>query len=275
MRIEELNINSLAQCVADVAATEIMSRYGRVVAKQKRDGSVLTRADTAVQAALSNILAEQYPGIRLLGEEMSPGVQKDLLSAGSDWLWCLDPLDGTGNFAAGIPMFSVSLALVRDGKVVAGVVHDPVRVETFSALRDSGAWLNGQVLKVPESTASDLPNATALVDFKRLPPRLATELATRAPYRSQRSFGSVALDWCWIAAGRCHVYLHGGQRLWDYAAGSLVAAEAGAAGGLYSDFRGERQCQLTLVPAIGIAASSAKLFDQWATWISDTDKGSD
>ena len=102
-----------------------------------------------------------------------------------------------------------------------------------------------------------------------------TELATRAPYRSQRSFGSVALDWCWIAAGRCHVYLHGGQRLWDYAAGSLVAAEAGAAGGLYSDFRGERQCQLTLVPAIGIAASSAKLFDQWATWISDTDKGSD
>ena len=67
----------------------------------------------------------------------------------------------------------------------------------------------------------------AIVDFKRLANELSVKLVTQAPYRSQRSLGSVALDWCWLAMGRCHIYLHGKQMLWDYAAGLLIAEESG------------------------------------------------
>ena len=112
-----------------------------------------------------------------------------------------------------------------------------------------------------------LADCLAAVDFKRLPPRLAAALATRPPYRSQRSFGSVALDWCWLAAGRHNVYLHGGQKLWDYAAGQLILRESGATGGLLDDYRGDWARGFTLAPRIAVAASDADLLARWRDWI--------
>jgi myo-inositol-1(or 4)-monophosphatase len=75
------------------------------------------------------------------------------------------------------------------------------------------------------------------------------------------------LDWCWIASGRCQVYLHGGQRLWDYAAGYLVLSESGAAGGLLDDYQGDFLSGLALAPRIGVAATHADLLRQWRHWI--------
>ena len=105
------------------------------------------------------------------------------------------------------------------------------------------------------------------VEICKTPGELIERFAVASPYRSQRSFGSVALDWCWLAAERVQVYLHGGQKLWDYAAGSLVLSEAGGSGGLFENYAGTRVQELTLQPRIAIAATSADLFDQWNAWL--------
>lgn len=259
-------IFELADRVAVAAEQELCGRWRKVEAGLKADGSVITEADLAMQRRLTEELAERWPRARMLGEEMPAQDQAGLLADSDTPLWCLDPLDGTGNFAAGIPFFSVSLALIVDGVVRAGVVHDPVRRESFTAVRDLGAWLNGRPL-TPGGAVTELRAASGLVDFKRLPPEVASRLATSPPYRSQRSFGSVALDWCWIAAGRCHLYLHGGQRLWDYAAGALVAREAGAAGGLLTRLDGDWVDRLALEPRIALAAGTQGLLSAWRSWL--------
>jgi myo-inositol-1(or 4)-monophosphatase len=215
-----------------------------------------------MQHRLQRELAARWPEYALLGEEMAVDEQQRLLASPGRALWCLDPLDGTSNFAAGIPFFAVSLALIVDGATQAAVVYDPARDECFSALHGQGAWLNDRRLSTPESPAT-LAECMAMVDLKRLPAMLVRSLAERPPYRSQRSFGSVALDWCWVACGRCQVYLHGGQKLWDYAAGQLVLAESGAVGGLLDDYRGEWLSGLSLSPRIAMAATDEQLLAQW------------
>jgi myo-inositol-1(or 4)-monophosphatase len=152
--------------------------------------------------------------------------------------------------------------LIADGVTRAAVVYDPSRDECFSALRGRGAWLNGTPLRAPRAPAT-LSESIAMVDLKRLPGALASSLAHNPPYRSQRSFGSVALDWCWVASGRCQVYLHGGQRLWDYAAGQLILSESGAVGGLLNDYAGDWLDGLSLKPRIALAATHADLLAQW------------
>lgn len=262
--IDELDL--VRRLVRTAAVQELMSRFELVSAQFKADGSLITEADLAMQGRLQTELAEHFPQYVLLGEEMEAAEQERLLAASGAGLWCLDPLDGTGNFAAGIPFFAVSLALICDGLVQAAVVYDPCRDECFSALRGHGAWLNGRPLVAAGSPAT-LKDAMAMVDFKRLPDPLVRAIARQAPYRSQRSFGSVALDWCWIAGGRCQIYLHGGQKLWDYAAGYLVMCESGAVGGLLSDYDGDWLTSFSLLPRIAVAATHPDLLQQWRAWI--------
>lgn len=264
--IDELEL--LRQLVRRAAADELMSRFESVSAETKVDGSLITEADLAVQRRLQRELGARWPQYALLGEEMPAAEQERLLGSAGAGLWCLDPLDGTSNFAAGIPFFAVSLALISDGAVQAGIVYDPARDECFSALRGHGAWLNGRRLVAP-GLPPRLEQAMAMVDLKRLPDPLVRAVAKRSPFRSQRSFGSVALDWCWIACGRCQVYLHGGQRLWDYAAGQLVMKESGATGGVLDDYAGDWMTQFSLAPRIAIAATHAGLLQQWRAWIDE------
>ncbi len=248
------------------AREELLSCFERVKARTKADGSLVTDADLSMQTRLQGELRRRWPEVALLGEEMNADRQSCLMPECEDHLWVLDPLDGTSNFASGIPFFGVSLALLAEGRLQAGVVLDPIRDESFSALRDQGAWLNGDPLRLHDEDRS-LGQAMAMVDLKRLPESLVRALAKGAPYHSQRSFGSVALDWCWLAAGRVQVYLHGGQKLWDYAAGSLVLQEAGGAGGLFEDFDQHPMEHLGLAPRIAIAATHAQLFREWQEWI--------
>ena len=100
---------------------------------------------------------------------------------------------------------------------------------------------------------------------QRLDAALARRLAASPPYSSQRSFGSGALDWCMVATGLCHLYLHGGQKLWDYAAGQLILSEAG---GFATTLEGERVLQLALVPRSVVAAPGQALHERWLTWLS-------
>lgn len=200
--------------------------------RTKSDGSNVTEADLACQHLIETRLQRLYPDIGFLGEEMESETQLTCLHGESRY-WCVDPLDGTSNFIAGIPAFAASLALIEHGEPVIACVYDPVRAETFSAIKDQGAWLNGSPLTVRNS--STLAEAVGYIDFKRLSGKIAARFATEKIYRSQRNIGTCALEWAWLAAGRGQFIVHGGQKLWDFSAGSLLASEAGCSIG---DFKG-------------------------------------
>ena len=260
-----MDLVQVAALVQQVAEEEVSTRFTRVASRQKADGSLITEADTAVQSRLMSALGARWLDIPLLGEEMEPKRQRAVMEEGRAF-WCLDPLDGTTNFSAGLPFFAVSLALIREGRVEAGIVYDPQRHECFSAERGGGAWLNGETLAI-EHPPAELGECIALIDYKRLRPHLIERLAAQPPYRSGRSLGAVALEWCWMAAGRCHIYLHGRQNLWDYAAGSLVLAEAG--GVVCLTDRPEEACgqELRLGAKVGVGAVSLPLFHAWRSFI--------
>jgi myo-inositol-1(or 4)-monophosphatase len=249
----------LQELVVAAARAEILPCYEQVKASRKADGSVITAADLAMQERLRKTLTQTWPQYPVLGEEMPVEEQQRLLDSGQDGLWCLDPLDGTSNFALGIPFFAVSLALIRDGLPQWAMVYDPMRNETFAAVRGQGAWLNGQPLQLSPSPLP-LGRVIATIDLKRLDMELRTRLAQHPPYSSQRSFGSSALEWCWLAAERFRVYLHGGQQLWDHAAGGLILTEAG---GCSVSLAGDPVFQLTLRPRSAVAAVSADLLAEW------------
>ncbi len=251
-------LNELGQLVAAVT-DELFAATEPVHARTKADGSVVTDLDEALQLRISQALGARWPEYTLLGEEMGSETQSRLLADRGTGLWVLDPLDGTSNFTAGLPIYGVSLALIDAAGPARAVVYDPVRRECFSAGRGEGAFLNGERLQRSDRRIA-LPEAVAIVDFKRLPAELATRLATRPPYRSQRNFGSVALEWCWLAAGRGDIYLHGGQKLWDYAAGHLIFFETGGAA---CGMDGKPVFRPSLAPRAVIAARDADLLAAW------------
>lgn len=253
----------LREAVLPVARQQLLPRFTRVGATLKTDGSIVTEADLACQRSIVAALVARWPQIPVLGEEMEPLQQQRLLDGAAEGLWCLDPLDGTSNFAAGIPYFALALAYIRRGQVQLGLVYDPVRDECYSAEHGQGAWLNGASL-CSRATGLTLERCVAMVDFKRLAPALATRLVCAPPYASQRNFGSSALDWCMLAAGRGQLYLHGRQNLWDYAAGSLILAEAG---GRAETLQGEPVVNVSLQPRSVVATLDPALFGPWREWI--------
>ncbi len=277
----------------------------------KGDGSLVTKMDMALQRSLTRNLQEGWPGIPVLGEESRPEEARAILeglgalpgrsadsgftdrsvdsgftdrTSGSGFtgqpagsastgasFWCLDPLDGTSNFVAGFPVYAASVALVDEDGPRLGVVHDLARDETFAAVRGGGAWLGDRRLKSGEGAPNELAEAMALVDLKRLPGELAARVATEHPFRSQRNIGSSALEWCWVAAGRCHLYLHGSQKPWDYAAGMLILAEAG--GSFVLDPKPSGSIGFDLEARSVTAASSEALLEAWRGWIAKPGEG--
>jgi myo-inositol-1(or 4)-monophosphatase len=256
--LPQMDIKTVEALLAQTGREELLPRLERVSAQRKSDGSLLTEADLAADARVREGLAASWPDIPVLSEEMTAAEQRALLGRGGP-VWCLDPLDGTSNFVAGLPLFSLSLALIEAGRVRLGVVCDPVRGESFAAMLGAGATLNGQPLP-RRGGAPELSRCVALVDFKRLSAPLAVRLATEPPYASQRNLGTCALEWAWLAAGRGHVYLHGGMRLWDYAAGSLLLAEVG---GVSATLEGEPVFRPDPGPRSVLAAADPALFEAW------------
>jgi myo-inositol-1(or 4)-monophosphatase len=258
--------NLIGDILRQAAATEIMPRFHRIRAEQKADGSLVTEADLATQARVVEVIAREFPSTPLLGEEMTAADQQRLLAEADTGVWILDPLDGTSNYACGFPGFSISLAFVERGMPTLGVILDPVRDECFSAVRGGGAFLNGELIR-PFSPGPHLGDCLAMIDMKRLPPERIPALFRPGGFRSQRNLGSVALDWCWLAAGRYQLYLHGGQKLWDYAAGRLIASEAGAPSRLYRDLGGVEATDLGLDPRLAVAAADGSLMQQWLDFV--------
>lgn len=255
-------LQAVIDVVRQTAEQEIVPRYLKVARQHKTDGSLFTEADLAAQTALVEKLCaiREFP---VLGEEMSSEAQAGLWDRGRAGLWCLDPIDGTSNFVNGIPYFAVSVALMHGGRPTLAVIYDPIAKELFYAEKGKGAYLNGERLPI-KSHVPSLRRAMAGIEFKRIDKSLARQLAFQAPYCSQRNLGASTLDWCYVAAGRFDIYLHGGQKLWDYAAGCLILSEAG---GHMCTLSHDNFWQDNIWQRSVVAALNPDLFREWKAWL--------
>jgi myo-inositol-1(or 4)-monophosphatase len=184
---------------------------------------VVTAVDVASERLIRDRILAARPGDGFVGEE------GDDLSSTSGVVWIADPIDGTVNFVYGIAQFSISIAAQVDGEVVAGVVHDPIKDETFTARRGAGAFL-GET-RLWGSGCTDIATALVGTGYSYLPEvrgAQAIEMARLLPtVRDIRRLGSAALDLCYVACGRYDAYVERGLHLWDLAAGRLVVEESG------------------------------------------------
>lgn len=258
-------IETLQELMRKVAKDEVMPRFLKVGFSKKADGTLFTSADIAAQnmllAELGKIVAAP-----VLGEEMNPAEQRRLWDEHSGTgLWVVDPIDGTTNFVNGVPHFSISVAFVKNGRAEMGAVYNPIMDEMFAAMRGGGAELNGQPLPIRRSE-NMMSEAIAAVEVKYLRSgKLASRIQNLSPCGSRRSFGSSTLDWCYLAAGRFDLYLHGGQKLWDYAAGSLIFEESG---GYWNTLEGDDFWSGEHVfNRSVIAATNEDLFKSWLRWV--------
>ncbi len=185
---------------------------------------MVSDADREAETAIEAVLLEARPDDGLLAEE---GARSE---ASSGRRWVVDPLDGTTNYLYGIPAWSVSIALEDGDGGAVGVVHDPVRDEMFTAVRGRGAELNGHPLRL--AGAGRLDTALVATGFgydpgdRAIQAQVLTAVLPRV--RDIRRAGAASLDLCSVAAGRVDAYYERGLSPWDWAAGSLIAAEAGA-----------------------------------------------
>lgn len=186
---------------------------------------LVTDVDHRSEAYLLNEIRQRFPGHKIVAEESGE-------SAGADGqIWYIDPLDGTVNYAHGLPIFSVSIGFAEAGRMRLGVVYDPLRDECFSAQAGFGAWLNGEPLRVSETTALDRGLLVTGFPYDiRTNPENNLDHYARFALRSQgvRRLGSAALDLCYVAAGRFDGYWEIRMNSWDIAAGGLIAEQAGA-----------------------------------------------
>jgi myo-inositol-1(or 4)-monophosphatase len=213
---------------AVVRAGELqMERFGRADLHVDMKGAIdlVTDVDMAVERMFRALVAERFPDHGVLAEELGGSA-----SAPPGPCWVFDPLDGTTNYAHGLPIFCASLALEIDGVAEVAAVFDPSRQELFTAERGGGAWLNGKPLRV--SSADRLLNAMLVTGFPydvhtRVDEivGLFAEFVGRA--RAVRRLGSAAIDLCYVAAGRLDGFWENDLKAWDIAGGALIVSEAG------------------------------------------------
>lgn len=198
---------------------------------------IVTETDRAIELAIVGRLAAAFPDHVIVAEESSASAAL-ARPTGDDYVWYLDPLDGTTNFAHAYPQFAVSLALGRGDDLLFGIVHDPIRGETFVGERGRGASLNGTSIGV--SSIAELDGALLATGFpydrrERLDDYLGffADFVRRA--QGVRRNGSAALDLCYVACGRLDAFWEWKLKPWDTAAGVVIVREAK---GTVSDFRG-------------------------------------
>jgi myo-inositol-1(or 4)-monophosphatase len=227
-----------------VRAGEIqMARFGTDVRVEKKGAiDLVTEVDVEVERMFRSLIGQRFPDHDILAEELGQ------TTSGARYRWVFDPLDGTTNYAHGLPIFCSTVALELDGVAIVGAAFDPNRKELFTAERGVGAWVNGAPMRV--SAAATLGESLLVTGFPydvrdRIDDILGLFTAFLREARAVRRLGSAALDLCWVAAGRMDAFWEQGLQPWDTTAGALMVQEAGGRvtaldGGLFVP--ASRQC---------------------------------
>ncbi len=201
------------------------AKYGQAIEiEHKGVIDLVTEVDRACEATILEAVRSRFPDHDIVTEETL------LARSGSRFLWFIDPLDGTTNFAHGYPFFCASVALTVDGEIVAGAVYDPIKEELFTAERGAGAHLNGRRLRT--STSRDLLQSMLVTGFPydvrdNLESKLRLFHRFMGEARAIRRDGAAALDLCYVAAGRVDGFWEERLQPWDMMAGALMIEEAG------------------------------------------------
>ena len=247
---------------ATAAGTLIKERIDGNFSIEKKSGpnDLVTEVDKASEALIMNIIREDFPDHFILSEEIGE-VKMD-----SSYKWIIDPIDGTVNFANGIPLCCVSIGVEKDGEVIMGAVYNPMMNEFFFAEKNAGAFLNDRSIRVSEQ--KDVLHSCLVtgfpytyLDMENGPLDVFARLVRKGV--PVRRLGSAAIDLCWVAAGRFDGYYEHKLNAWDSAAGFLLVEEAG---GKVTDFKGGQYSpyQPQLVATNGL------IHDELLHWISNT-----
>lgn len=217
----------MAIAAAHTAGAVLLERFGQPgsgVRAKSTPTDLVSEADLAAERALREVLAVRRPDDAILGEEGG-----DTGAGTSGLRWVVDPLDGTVNFLFAIPQWGVSVACEDAGGTLAGVVHDPLRAETFAAVRGGGTTLDGEPLTPSRrdtlSTAMVATGFSYDAEVRAAQARVLSGVLPRV--RDVRRLGSAALDLAWTACGRVDAYYERGLQPWDAAAGALLCERAG------------------------------------------------
>lgn len=204
---------------------------------------LVTDVDKGAELMIRKLILTHFPEHSILGEEgVPPGAEASAEALSqmrdSEYLWIIDPIDGTTNYVHGMPFFCVSIALAHQGEVIVGVIYDPIRDELFVAEKGKGAYMHGQRCRVSEDPT--LADSIIAVGFNpdrnfALPENMKGITALSEHARSLRALGSAALHLAYVAAGRISGYYEVGLNVWDVAAGALILTESG---GMLSDTKG-------------------------------------
>jgi myo-inositol-1(or 4)-monophosphatase len=227
------------------------------VSHKSNINDLVTQADKESEAVILETIRAEFPDHYILSEEVGD------LPQDSNYKWIVDPIDGTVNFANGIPICCVSIGLEKDGKMILGAVYNPIMGEFFLAERGQGATLNDRKIRVSGRedvstscvvtgfpyTYMDMPNGPIQV-FERF-------IRKGVPLRR---LGSAAIDLCWVAAGRFDAFYEHKLQPWDSAAGFLIVEEAG---GKVTDFKGDYYSPFQP----GIVATNGKIHEEMLQWI--------
>lgn len=219
------------------AAGQVMLRASarldslNVETKQRND--FVSEVDRQAEAVIIDILSKAYPQHAFLAEESGRSGAGD-----SEFMWIIDPLDGTTNYLHGIPHYAISIALEHQGRLEQAVIYDPLKDELFTASRGGGAFLNNRRIRVTQLKGLEGALLATGIPFREDQPIeafLATLHGMLGPIAGIRRAGSAALDLAYVAAGRVDGYWEFGLKPWDMAAGLLLVREAG---GMITDFAG-------------------------------------
>ncbi len=233
--VPSLFLATAIEAVRRAGRMQLEALGGGFAVRKKGVIDLVTEVDLAIERAFRELIADRYPDHDVLGEEFgAPAAGRPP----ARHCWIFDPIDGTTNFAHGLPIFCASLALEIDGEMTVAAVYDPTRDELFTAERGGGAWLNSERLAV--SATDRLVDSLLVTGFPYTVHEEAEEMlglfgAFISSSRAVRRLGSAALDVCYVAAGRMEGFWERGLGPWDIAAGALLVEEAG---GRLSDLNG-------------------------------------
>jgi myo-inositol-1(or 4)-monophosphatase len=236
MREPIVNIAVRAARAAGNTILRSLDRLDTIRITEKKPNDYVTEVDQAVERDIISIIHKAYPDHSILGEETGQSTGK---GKNSDYVWIIDPIDGTRNFIHGFPHFAVSIAVSYRGKIEHGVIYDPVRQELFSASRGKGARLNDHRIRVSQRKTLEeclLGTGCPYRHSEDIVEAYTNSIKTLLPLCGDvRRAGAATLDLAYVACGRLDGFWEMGLKTWDVAAGSLLIKEAG---GIVCDFNG-------------------------------------